>query len=52
MNYLFNAITLAKPQFDDLYELKDWKTKDAKVMCDILLNCGNIHIAMIKHLIS
>ncbi len=43
-------ITLVKPQFDDLYELKDWQTKDAKVMCDPL-DCGDIHIAMIKHLI-
>jgi hypothetical protein len=51
-NDLLNAITLVKPQFDDLYELKDWQIKDAKVMCDILLNCGNIHIAMIKHLIT
>jgi hypothetical protein len=51
-NDLLNAITLAKPQYDDLYELKDWQIKDAKVKCDILLNCGNIHIAMIKHLIT
>jgi hypothetical protein len=27
-----------------------WQTKYAKVMCDIFLNGGDSHIAMIKHL--
>jgi hypothetical protein len=39
---------LAKPHLDDLNDLKDWQTKDAKVICDIFLNCGDSHIVMIK----
>jgi hypothetical protein len=27
-----------------------WQTKYAKAMCDILLNCGDGQIAIIKHL--
>jgi hypothetical protein len=49
INDLFNVIIEVEPQqLDDLDELKYLQTKDAKGMCDILLNCENNQITIVK----
>lgn len=50
---MFNVVIGVEPQqLHDLDELKYLQTKDAKAMCDILLNCESNQITIIKGILG